>query len=258
MAQAAVIDMPATHSAIGPRKPALEVHLLGQIDYQSCWTLMQRLVYETGGRRDGAATLLLCEHPPLLTVGRQGSRAHIRLSERELLSRRLDVRWVNRGGGCLIHAPGQLAVYPIVPLDRRGWTVGQYLARLEAALVATFDELRVPCTTQPGYRGVWSRQGQLATIGVAVKDWITYHGAFVNVAPPLPLLRGVDSDPWRHAPVSSLAAGRRQANLMPTVRARLLRHVVDALGFDRHHLHSGHPLLPWAQGVERGTAARVG
>ncbi len=61
--------------------------------------LQQRLVYEAGGRQDATITLLVCEHPPIITIGRGGSRAQLRASAAELASRQIEVRWVNRGGG---------------------------------------------------------------------------------------------------------------------------------------------------------------
>ena len=96
---------------------SLQVYLLGSIDFESALALQRRLIYQVAGERSGAA-LVLCEHPPLITVGRQGSRSHILCDSEELRARRWKVRWVNRGGGCLLHQPGQLAVYPILPLDR--------------------------------------------------------------------------------------------------------------------------------------------
>ncbi|HEX7379706.1 MAG TPA: hypothetical protein VF278_21460, partial [Pirellulales bacterium] len=126
--------MPAFAPNIVPPTPAVEAHLLGQVEFDDCLALQQRLVYEAIGRRDGQITLLICEHPLKITVGRQGSRSHIRLSQHELKSRQIEVRWVNRGGGCLVHAPGQLAVYPIVPLEPWSLSVGEYLARLQRGL----------------------------------------------------------------------------------------------------------------------------
>ena len=98
---------------------ALQVYLLGTVDFEAALTLQRRLVYQISGERSLAA-LILCEHPPLITVGRKGSRAHILCGPEELCARRWPIRWVNRGGGCLLHLPGQLAVYPILPLDRLG------------------------------------------------------------------------------------------------------------------------------------------
>ena len=69
-------------------------------------SLQDRLVFELSNRSDTQGGLLMCEHPPLITVGREGSREHILASPQELISRELDVRWLNRGGGCLVHAPG--------------------------------------------------------------------------------------------------------------------------------------------------------
>src|SRR5262252_2625833 len=98
---------------------ALQAYLLGTVDFDAALALQRQLVYQVGGERDQAA-LVLCEHPAAITVGRQGSRAHILYEPEELHSLRWRVRWVNRGGGCLLHLPGQLAVYPILPLDRLG------------------------------------------------------------------------------------------------------------------------------------------
>ncbi len=225
-------------------EPALQAHLLGVLDYGAALALQQRLVYEAGGRRDGQITLLLCEHPPCITVGRQGSRADVRLGPRGLASRRLTVRWVNRGGGAVIHAPGQLAVYPIVPLERRGWTVGAYLDRLQAGILAALAELCLSCHERPDARGVWGRTGQLAAVGVAVKDWIAYHGAFVHVGTPGELLRLVNTDLVEHRPMSSLSIERQQTIKMTTVRESLVRHLSATFECERYHLHSGHVLLP--------------
>src|SRR2546425_3979032 len=83
---------------------ALQVYLLGLVEFEAALNLQRRLVYEVSGNRDSAA-LILCEHPPLITVGRQCSRAHILKEADDLTGRRWPVRWVNRGGGCLLHQP---------------------------------------------------------------------------------------------------------------------------------------------------------
>lgn len=85
---------------------ALEAHLLGQIDFDTALALQQHLVYEAGGRRDESITLLVCEHPPIITIGRGGSRSQLRATTAELTSRQLEVRFVSRGGGAIVHAPG--------------------------------------------------------------------------------------------------------------------------------------------------------
>lgn len=135
--------MSATTYPFEAAPPSLEVYLLGRLEYDVALALQNRLVYEVSGRNDGQMALLLCEHPATLTVGRRGSRAHIGLTPRELASRNLLVRWVNHGGGCLVHAPGQLAVYPIIPLQWHNLALAAYLTRLRTAIRGALEELKL-------------------------------------------------------------------------------------------------------------------
>jgi lipoyl(octanoyl) transferase len=231
-----------------PADPAVETFLLGQIPFDAALALQQRLVFEISGRTDGQIALLLCEHPNVITVGRLGSRAHIHLSERALASRQWEVRWVNRGGGCLLHAPGQLAVYPIVPLACHGFSVGEYLQRLQDGILATLADLGIAGQTRAGSHGIWGRTGQLVSLGVAVKSWTTYFGAYINVDPSLQPFRSIQSDAFGLTPAGSLAAERRQPVRMAAVRATIVHHLATALGCQRYHLYTGHPLLaPFAR-----------
>src|SRR5712692_8523012 len=107
----------------------LQAYLLGSVEFGAALDLQRLLAYQVAGDRDQAA-LILCEHPPHITIGRQGSRAHVLLGAEELNVRGWRVRWVNRGGGTWLHVPGQLAVYPILPLDRLALGIPEYLQRL--------------------------------------------------------------------------------------------------------------------------------
>lgn len=220
----------------------LEVHLLGVVDFDAALFLQERLVYELSGRDDRGGALLICEHPPLATIGREGSRAHLRAGEQEFLARQVDLRWINRGGGCIVHGPGQLAVYPIVPLQRLEIRPAEYPSRLAEAVIDMCAELRVTAWPSEDGRGVSSRLGRFAEIGASVKSEIAYHGMFLNVAPAMDLVRLVDSGP-RSERLTSLAAQRGRAVEMHAVREGLVRHIKAMLGYERHHLYTGHPLL---------------
>lgn len=222
------------------RSAALEVRLLGVVDYESALFLQERLVYEVSGRRDSSGLLLLCEHPPLITIGREGGPAQLRLDAHELTARQWDVRWINRGGGCLLHAPGQLAVYPIVPLNRLGLGLGEYRRALESAVIEVCARLGVCCERREQTPGVWCRLGQVVHIGIAVRSWVAYHGLFVNVAPDLRWQRVVESG---GGDVSSLAAARVRPLAMHSVRAELIPCLAERLGYERYHIFTGHPLL---------------
>jgi len=234
--------------------PSLAAYLLGSVDFEICLALQQRLVYEAGGRQDGHISLLICEHLPAITVGRHGSRVDIRYSPRTLTSEGLIVRWVNRGGGALVHAPGQLAIYPIVPLAWHGWSVGDYLDRLQAGIAAALAELGFQGQPSEGGRGLWGRTGQISALGVSVKNWITYYGAYVNVSPARRLLSAVHSGTSRRSAMSSLAIERQQAVKMSRVREGLVRHLAAAFDSPRFHLHTGHALLAPAEARHVTTA----
>lgn len=221
---------------------SLEVHLLGLVDFDAALFLQERLVYEISGRQDTYGALLICEHPPMITIGREGSRAHVLAEPRELTARQMDVRWLNRGGGCLVHAPGQLAVYPILPLARLGLGLAEYRQRLEQSVLAVAGELRVPAWPTPGKAGISCRLGQFAHVGSAVKSWVSYYGLFVNVNPALEFLRLTKPGPGDER-VTSLAAQRQAVTPMHQVRESLVRNLAERLGYPKYHLYTGHPLL---------------
>ncbi len=217
----------------------LQVYLLGAVEFDAALALQRRLAYEVAGDRNRAA-LVLCEHPPLITVGRQGSHAHILCEPDELRARQWPVRWVNRGGGCLLHTPGQLAVYPILALDRLGLSIPAYLDRLHAALAAVAADCSVAAGPRAGQPGVWAGPRLLAAVGIAVRDWVTYYGAALNVNPalrPYRLVRCGDGA------MTSLERERRGPVRPALVRERLVEHFAARFPFGRTVLFSDHPSL---------------
>jgi lipoyl(octanoyl) transferase len=233
--------------------PAMLAYFLDRLPFERCLDLQRRLLVEVGNRDDGQIVLLLCEHPNLITIGRGGSPGNIRQDSPALKSREIEAVYVNRGGGCLLHCPGQLAIYPIVPLGWHGFTVGEFVERFQAGIVEALADVNVPARTLPGKHGIWGRTGQLAALGVAVRNWVTYFGAYLNVDPPLGLFRLVDSDnqrpslqtplPEEGRKLSSLMAERRGSIKMTMIRAALVGRLADAFGCDRYHLFTGHPYL---------------
>jgi lipoyl(octanoyl) transferase len=228
--------------AEGPGGPVVRAYLLGTLDFETALALQRRLVYEVSGDRS-QAVLLLCEHPPLITVGRQGSRAHLYCEPHELHAREWEVRWVNRGGGCLLHLPGQLAIYPIVALDQLGLTVPAYLDRLQEVVRDVLAEFSIHGQTRPGQAGVWVGSRLIAAVGVAVRDWVTYYGAALNMHPDLALFRLLRCSAAGDGPMTSLERERHGPLRPALVRQRVVEHFCNRFGVSRLSLLSDHPSL---------------
>jgi lipoyl(octanoyl) transferase len=219
----------------------VHIHLLGTVDFEDCLALQRRLAYDAVSRADGRIVVLICEHSPLVTIGRGGSRAQVRLSGAELAQRQLEIRYVSRGGGAILHKPGQLAIYPIVPLANHGLTIGEYLRRLAKALSDLLMEFKVKPAAVAGSMALAGRSGVLAALGVSVRHGVTMHGAFLNVNPEMRDFGRVEVGGGQT--MSSLLSHRALPTKMTKVRAALVTHLAEALVLERYHLHTGHPLL---------------
>ena len=202
--------------------------------------LQRRLRDEVADGEPGA--LVLCEHPPMVTVGRQGSHAHLDLDDWEDWRGPRHIRWINRAGGCWLHLPGQLAVYSILPLRRFGWSIHDFVVRLQQTLVATVKdyELRQPVRIADG--AVWIGGRPIACWGGAVRDWITYYGAILNLNPSMEKFRMVRTG-RDHPPMTSLQCEARRPIRASMARERLIEHFAQHFGFAQTTLFMEHPLL---------------
>lgn len=216
-----------------PKRPAmcLDVYLLGRLPLADLLTLQRRLVYDISGEADRAA-LVLCEHEPALTIGRGGSEADIDADLIDLRRRGWDVRRVNRGGGCLAHLPGQVAAYPVFPLDRLGLTLGGYLARLESLAVQLTDGFAVTVADR-----------EVCHVGVAVRQAVSYFGLTVNVRPDLAPFHAVRCG-GRPRPMTSLERELRLPISPAAVRQKLIELFEVGFGFGSTVVLHHHPTLP--------------
>lgn len=226
----------------GRASSALEVYLLGTVDFEAASALQERLVGEIATRSDRLGALILCEHPPTVSVGREGRITDLPLDTTDFTARMMEVHRVNRGGGTLVHAPGQVAAYPILPLDRLNCSFDEFREKLVAATMATAAERRVPSRETRTPMGTISRCGQFSWIGASVRDGISSHGLFLNVSPALDTVRLVQSTADR-VNVTSLSMQRMEPVPMQKVREALMRHLASQFGYEETHPYTGHPLL---------------
>jgi lipoate-protein ligase B len=162
----------------------LEVAAPGRVDYALATAWQEALVARC--LAGGPDALLLLEHPAVYTLGRGADPRHLRLAE----ATGVPIMRTHRGGQVTYHGPGQLVGYPILDLRRRRPDVRWYLRTLEHVLVLALADLGVPAEPRPGYTGVWVRGRKIASIGIALRRWVSWHGFALNVEADL---RGFDA-----------------------------------------------------------------
>lgn len=155
----------------------------GQLAYAQGLQLQERLLQER--RELDSDVLLLLEHPPVITLGRGAKASHLRLPEATLTARGIEVHRVGRGGDVTYHGPGQLVGYPIVDLTAQGRDLHRYLRLLEETLLTTLAAFGLRGRRDPGRTGVWIEEAKIASIGIGVRHWISWHGFALNVATDL-------------------------------------------------------------------------
>jgi lipoyl(octanoyl) transferase len=159
----------------------LVVQDLGRGSYAEVLELQRRLCRQRISGAISEDILLLVEHEPVVTLGRGVRPGSLPLTPADLEARGLQVFEVERGGDVTFHGPGQLVGYPIIDLRKHREDLHWYLRRLEAGLIQGLAAMGIEGSTAAGLTGVWTGGRKIASIGIHVKQWVTFHGFAVNV-----------------------------------------------------------------------------
>jgi lipoate-protein ligase B len=169
---------------VNASSPTLTVRTLGLVAYREALRMQEELVRARSQGEIGD-TLLLLEHPPVLTAGRGTAAGSLKADAQTLSRNGLEVVPVSRGGDVTWHGPGQLVGYAVCDLAARGHDLHRFLRGLEQGLLESLKRFHVDAHRIPGKTGVWVGERKLASIGIAVRRWISYHGFALNVRPDL-------------------------------------------------------------------------
>lgn len=162
----------------------LEVRDLGVVPYGEALELQRGLAADriAGHIPD---TLLLLEHPPVITLGRGWKASSLPVDPDALRARGIEVFDIERGGDVTYHGPGQLVGYPIIDLNRHRPDLHWYLRSLEDVLISALSAFDITAERSTGYTGVWTGGRKIASIGIHVRQWVTWHGFALNVTTDL-------------------------------------------------------------------------
>ncbi len=208
----------------------LRTRWLGRLPYAEAWDL-QRAIHEGKvTERTDDDYLLLVEHPPVFTIGRNGDNANLLVSPAVAHEKGAEVHHVDRGGDITFHGPGQLVGYPILRLDDPKQIV-PYVRRIEETLIRAVGDFGVRAWAEPGYTGVWTEKGKVAAIGVRVSRRVTMHGFALNLHPDMSYFEMMNPCGITDRPVTTLSdlVGRK-VTIEEAIEA-VVPHFEDVFGF---------------------------
>ena len=158
----------------------LQIRDCGLADYRQILQA-QQLLREKRHQNDIPNTVLIVEHPAVITLGARQSSNKLLINREDLSQKHIDVVDVRRGGGTTAHNPGQLVFYPILNLQKTGLGINEYIRELEAIGAELLEQSGVHSTRRKGAPGLWIGARKIASIGVRVSRYITYHGMAINI-----------------------------------------------------------------------------
>jgi lipoyl(octanoyl) transferase len=227
---------------------------LGLVPYREAWELQQSVA---GAVSQGAIpdTILLVEHPPVITLGRRTDEGELHVPEHA----EVELVETNRGGKSTFHGPGQLVCYPILDLRRHGQDVKRYCRDLEEALIRTLAKVGVEGERIEGLTGVWLTRPprKIASIGIHVSRWVTTHGYALNVdLDPAPFTQWITACGLEDASFTTIARELGRPLTVDEVRPHALEALAEVFELELEELpaDAGHGL--WPQPVHAQLAAK--
>ena len=193
----------------------METVWLGEVAYKAALDLQLSYLDRraSGGIPD---TLLLLTHPHVYTLGRAGDERNLLVPRESLDAEGVTVERVGRGGDITYHGPGQLVGYPIVLMERPD--VHKFVRSIEASLIDAVRAFGVESRRIEGMTGVWAGERKIASIGVGIRKWVTYHGFALNVATDLSWFRRIHLCGLKGREATSIAEETGNAPAMESVR----------------------------------------
>ena len=159
---------------------------LGTSHYEDAWDLQKQLQSKriSGQIND---QLILVEHPPVYTLGKNSPKEHLLIKESENIS----IIQTDRGGDITFHGPGQLVGYPILDLNQYKKSVSWYMRELEQLIIDVLKEYDIIAGRKKGLTGAWVRDKKIGALGVRISKWVTMHGFSLNIDPDLQYYQGI-------------------------------------------------------------------
>ena len=205
---------------------------LDRMKYQQVYDLQKKLV-KLRYQSEIPDCLIVCEHDPVITMGRGTDKNNLLVSEESLRKKGVDLFEIERGGDITFHGPGQVIMYPIINLQGRGKDTHKYLRDLETVVINTLNELGLKAGIKKGLTGIWVNDHKVGAIGVAVSKWITYHGLALNVNTDLDYFKLINPCGITEYPVGSISGLLGRTIDIDDIKKLLIDSFVRYFGYEK-------------------------
>ncbi len=211
--------------------------MIGNLIYQRNWRYKeawdaQNALLEMRKADEITDVLILTDHPPVYTLGKNATGVNMLISEDAAAKQGIDVHWIDRGGDITFHGPEQLVGYPIFNLGALYRDVGRFLRELEEALILSLAEFGISGGRTPGLTGVWVEGAKVAAIGVRLSRWYSKHGFALNVNTDLNYFKSIIPCGINDKPVTSMQEILGKKIDFAQVAEAVERSVSEVFGFD--------------------------
>ena len=204
---------------------SLNILDLGLTEYQRALDIQKTLVKE---RLDNSTsdTLLLLEHPHVVTLGKQ-------TNPNDVLNNSIPIVKIDRGGSATYHGPGQLIGYIIMDLRSKGISVPILISKIHEIIILTLDELDITAKREKNDTGVWIGQKKIASIGLSVRNWITYHGFSLNVNTDLERFNAIRPCGYDSQVMTSVNSITRKEYSKEVIQTKIIRNFSNVFEYNK-------------------------
>ena len=211
----------------------LDIYELGTVPYEKALEYQENLLAKriTEEIRD---SLILLEHPPTITTGRKGNTENLLVRKEYLEKHGISFIHSSRGGDITFHGPGQIVGYPILNLKNHGMDIRKHLRMIEKMIIRTLRDFDIEGRRIDGVTGVWVKRSKIASIGIAIRKWVTYHGFALNVSTNLDYFELILSCGITDVRITSIGSwlGNEESIKMDDVTQSVIKNFMGVFGFE--------------------------
>ncbi len=212
--------------------PSAEPISRGILTYAEAWQMQLALHQQVVSGERGPCILFL-EHQAVLTLGKHSDRAHIIAREHELAARGVEVVQTDRGGEVTAHMPGQLVIYPILPLHRLALAPKAYVEKLLHSVIITLRDFGIEAYSDNQHPGVWVGMKKICAVGVRIRERVSMHGLALNIDNELSLFEAIVPCGISGRGVCSMQSILGQAPSRSEVEARFIERFFEVFGWQK-------------------------